>query len=99
MRTRQKFYSTCLITALALMGGAGCKPPGARAMFEGEKLLQAGNSKEAAFQFEQATQHLPMEWRAWNFLGLARHRAGNLEGANQAYKKAVELVGKRRYSS
>jgi tetratricopeptide (TPR) repeat protein len=68
-------------------------------MFEGEKLLQAGNSKEAAFQFEQATQHLPMEWRAWNFLGLARHRAGNLEGANQAYKKAVELVGKRRYSS
>lgn len=99
MGTRQKFYSTCLITALALMGGAGCKPPGARAMFEGEKLLQAGNPKEAAFQFEQATQHLPIEWRAWNFLGLARHRAGNLEGADQAYKKAVELVGKRRYSS
>ena len=99
MGTRQKLYVTCLIAALALVGGVGCKPPGARAMFEGESLLQAGKPKEAAFQFEQATQHLPMEWRAWNFLGLARHRAGNLEGADQAYKKAVELVGKRRYSS
>ena len=99
MGTRQKLYVTCLIAALALVGGVGCKPPGARAMFEGESLLQAGKPKEAAFQFEQATQHLPIEWRAWNFLGLARHRAGNLEGADQAYQKAVELVGKRRYSS
>jgi len=96
MGTRQKLYVTCLIATLALVG---CKPPGARAMFEGESLLQAGKPKEAAFQFEQATQHLPIEWRAWNFLGLARHRAGNLEGADQAYQKAVELVGKRRYSS
>ena len=68
-------------------------------MFRGEGLLQAGKPKEAAIQFEQATQYLPVEWRAWNFLGLARHRAGNLEGADQAYQKAVELVGKRRYSS
>ena len=68
-------------------------------MFKGEDLLQAGKPKEAAIQFEQATQYLPAEWRAWNFLGLARHRAGDLEGADQAYQKAVELVGKRRYSS
>ena len=99
MGTRQKLYVTCLIGALALVGGVGCKPPGARAMFEGESLLQAGKPKEAAFQFEQETQHLPIEWSACNFRGLARHRAGNLEGADQAYKKAVELVGKRRYSS
>ena len=81
------------------MVGTGCKPPGAQAMFEGEGLLQTGKPKEAAIQFEHATQYLPMEWRAWNFLGLARHRAGNLEGADQAYQKAIELVGKRRHSS
>ena len=94
MGTKQKFHCACMLVALVLMGGVGCKPPGARAMFKGEGLLQAGKYKEAAFQFEQATQHLPMEWRAWNFLGLARHRAGDLEGADQAYQKAVELVGK-----
>ncbi len=81
------------------MGGAGCKPPGARALFKGEALLQADKPEEAVIQFEQATRYLPMEWRAWNFLGLARHRVGDLEGAAQAYQKSVQLVGERRYSS
>ncbi len=99
MGTKQKFQCICILAALVLMVGTGCKPPGAQAMFEGEGLLQTGKPKEAAIQFEHATQYLPMEWRAWNFLGLARHRAGNLEGADQAYQKAIELVGKRRHSS
>ncbi|MDP7010273.1 MAG: tetratricopeptide repeat protein [Verrucomicrobiota bacterium] len=99
MGTRQKLNITCLLAVLSLMGGAGCKPPGARALFKGENLLQSDKPKEAVIQFEQATQYLPKEWRAWNFLGMARHRAGDLEGADQAYQKAVELVGKRRYSS
>ena len=75
--------------------GLGCKPPGARALFNGEKLLQAGNVEEAVEEFEEAVGMLPQEWRAWNYLGLARHQAGDFNGAGEAFQKAVQIVGKR----
>ena len=56
MGTKQKFQCICILAALVLMVGTGCKPPGAQAMFEGEGLLQTGKPKEAAIQFEHATQ-------------------------------------------
>ena len=43
-------------------------------MFEGEARLKAGEPKQAVAQFEKAVKLLPGEWRAWNYLGLARHR-------------------------
>jgi tetratricopeptide (TPR) repeat protein len=95
--TRQKI---CAIGLLAVMVGlgVGCKPPGARAMFKGEAMMQAGRAKAAVAQFELATRHLPTEWRVWNFLGMARHRAGDLAGADKAYQEAKRLVGARRFS-
>ena len=95
--TKQNLWVVVLLAMLVL--GAGCKPPGARAMFEGEALLKAGKHEAAVAQFELAAQNLPLEWRAWNYLGLARHRAGDLEGADEAYKEAVRLVGARQFSA
>lgn len=95
--TRQKLCAIGLLAAMVGLG-VGCKPPGARAMFKGEAMMQAGRPKAAAAQFELATRHLPTEWRVWNFLGMARHRAGDLAGADKAYQEAKRLVGARRFS-
>ena len=96
MGTRQILTTAGLLAVLWL--GVGCQPPGAKAMFRGEDLLEAGQPKAAAAKFEEATELLPQEWRAWKYLGLARHRAGDLDGSQEAYQKAIELVGNRRFS-
>ena len=96
MSTRLKSGLLVLLAVLTVWFGTGCKPPGARAMFEGEALLREGKPKQAVTRFEVAVENMPNEWRAWNFLGLARHRSGDLEGARRAYGQAVKLVGDRR---
>ena len=96
MGTRQKFQVIAVCGLLLV--GLGCQPPGARAMFEGEARLKAGEPKQAVAQFEQAVKLLPGEWRAWNYLGLARHRAGDLDGAHEAFQRAMEMAGERRNS-
>ena len=96
MGTRQKFQIIAVCGLLLV--GLGCQPPGARAMFEGEARLKAGEPKQAVAQFEQAVKLLPGEWRAWNYLGLARHRTGDLDGAHEAFQRAMEMAGDRRNS-
>ena len=96
MGTRQKFQVIAVCGLLLLV--LGCQPPGARALFEGEARLKAGEPKLAIAQFEKAVKLLPGEWRAWNYLGLARHRAGGLDGAHEAFQRAMEMAGERRDS-
>ena len=96
MGTRQKFQLIAVCGLLLVW--LGCQPPGARAMFEGEARLKAGEPKQAVAQFEKAVKLLPGEWRAWNYLGLARHRAGDLDGAHEAFQRAMEMAGDRRNS-
>ena len=96
MGTRQKFQYIAVCGLLLLV--LGCQPPGARALFEGEARLKAGEPKLAIAQFEKAVKLLPGEWRAWNYLGLARHRAGDLDGAHEAFQRAMEMAGERRDS-
>ena len=67
-------------------------------MFEGEARLKAGEPKQAVAQFEKAVKLLPGEWRAWNYLGLARHQAGDLDGAHEAFQRAINMAGERRNS-
>ena len=62
MGTRQKFQVIALCGLL--LAGLGCQPPGARAMFEGEARLKAGEAKQAVAQFEQAVALGPDE-RVW----------------------------------
>ena len=96
MGTRQKFQVIAVCGLLLLV--LGCQPPGARALFEGEARLKSGEPKLAIAQFEKAVKLLPGEWRAWNYLGLARHRAGDLDGAHEAFQRAMEMAGERRNS-
>lgn len=96
MGTRQKFHLIAVCGLLLVW--LGCQPPGARAMFEGEARLKAGEPKQAVAQFEKAVKLLPGEWRSWNYLGLARHRAGDLDGAHEAFQRAMEMAGDRRNS-
>ena len=96
MGTRQKFQVIAVCGLLLLV--LGCQPPGARALFEGEARLKAGEPKLAIAQFEKAVKLLPSEWRAWNYLGLARHRTGDLDGAHEAFQRAMEMAGDRRNS-
>ncbi len=96
MGTRQKF--NLFITLVLIVAGIGCKPPGVQALYKGEELLERGEPKAAVVQFKEAVKQLPNEWRAWNYLGLALHRTGDLTGAEQAYRQAVEVAGERRRS-
>ncbi|MAY05784.1 MAG: hypothetical protein CMO72_01175 [Verrucomicrobiales bacterium] len=93
MATRQNLYF--IMIASWAFAGLACKPPGAKALFNGEKLLQKGNAEAAIIEFEKAVQILPEEWRAWNYLGLARHRADDLNGASEAFQKSVKIAGER----
>jgi len=96
MGTRQKF--NLFITLFLVVAGIGCKPPGVQALYKGEELLERGEPKDAVVHFKEAVKQLPKEWRAWNYLGMALHRAGDLAGADQAYRQAVEVAGERRRS-
>ncbi len=95
MGTRLKWTGTTALLA-ALWLGAGCMPPGARAMLEGRDHLEAGRPKQAAEAFAKATRLLPDDWRTWNHLGMAQHRTGDRVAAGKAYQHAIKLMGKDR---
>lgn len=79
-----------LLAVLALVL-AGCTPAGPRALLEGKQLLDAGKLQEAVAKLTLATQVMPTNAPAWNYLGLARHQAGDVPGAEQAYQQALRL--------
>lgn len=74
---------------LALL--AGCTPPGPRALLEGRDLLEAGKYPEAVERLTRATSLLTTNAQAWNYLGLACHRAGDATRAVEAYRRALVL--------
>jgi len=72
---------------------AGCMPPGPRALLDGRKLLDAGRYAQAVDKLLVATR-LPQtktNAQAWNYLGLAYHRAGQPTNAATAYRQALVL--------
>ncbi len=79
-----------LILAMAVLMTA-CAPPGPRALIKGKKLLDAGNYDAAAQELETATSLMPTNASAWNYLGLAYHRAGQGSNAAVAYTRALQL--------
>ena len=79
-----------LILAMAVLMTA-CSPPGPRALLKGKKLLDAGNYAEAAQELKTATSLMPTNASAWNYLGLAYHRAGQGSNAAIAYTHALKL--------
>ena len=71
--------------------GTGCQPAGPSALLEGERLLKMNRPEAAAKQLKKAVQLLPREARAFNFLGVALHRSGQIEKARDAYLEALDL--------
>jgi len=79
-----------LVLAMAVLMTA-CAPPGPRALLKGKKLLDAGNYDKAALELKTATLLMPTNAAAWNYLGLAYHRAGQGTKAAAAYNRALTL--------
>jgi len=83
------FRCGVLLVAL-LLAAAGCTPAGPRALLKGKKYLDQGDNAAAVAQFKTAAELLVTNAAAWNYLGVARQRAGQPEAVN-AYKRALEV--------
>ncbi|HTR42666.1 MAG TPA: tetratricopeptide repeat protein [Pseudomonadales bacterium] len=70
---------------------AGCSPAGTHALLKGKKLLDEGNYADAVDEFKSATEDMPTNAVAWNYLGIAQQHAGQGTDAAQSYQHALEL--------
>ena len=78
-----------LLAAVAL--SSGCTPAGPRALLKGIRLIQEGDYLSAVERLQAATKLLPENAHAWNYLGLAFHRASQPASAERAYRMALDL--------
>ena len=85
----KKNLQTILCSAILVGALLGCAPSGQRFLLEGKRLLDAGRYDQAVEKLTMATSLLPTNAIAWNYLGLAHHRAGQVTNAAQAYQKAL----------
>jgi tetratricopeptide (TPR) repeat protein len=74
--------------ALAL---AGCTPAGPRALLNGKKYLDRGDTAEAVATLKTATTLLATNATAWNYYGVALQRAGQPDDAESAYRRALDI--------
>ena len=86
----QSGFMVFCFAALALVL-PGCTPPGPRALLDGKELLEKGHYAQAVEKLTLATSLLKTNAQAWNYLGLACHRAGDAPRAAQAYRRALDL--------
>lgn len=87
-RAGREFQIFFLLLAVLI---AGCTPPGPRALLDGKRLLDEGKYPQAVERLKIATSLLTTNAQAWNYLGVAHHRAGQPTDAAVAYKKALDL--------
>jgi Flp pilus assembly protein TadD len=87
-RAGREFQIFFLLLAVLI---AGCTPPGSRALLDGKRLLDESKYSEAVEKLKLATSLLTTNAQAWNYLGVAYHRAGQTTNAAAAYKKALDL--------
>lgn len=88
-KNRNAIRAICFAALVGLL--AGCMPAGPRALLDGKNLLEAGRYDKAVEKLTLATQLLATNAQAWNYLGLARHRAGDAGGAVSAYQQALRF--------
>src|SRR6185295_19652079 len=81
----------CLWCACAVLFISGCTPAGPGALLKGERLIREGKYEQALEKLMTATQLLPKEARAWNYLGLAHQGNGQPAEAERAYRAALAL--------
>jgi tetratricopeptide (TPR) repeat protein len=69
----------------------GCGPAGTHALLKGKKMLDEGDYADAADEFKSATEDMPTNAVAWNYLGVAQEHTGQGADAAQSYEHALEL--------
>jgi Flp pilus assembly protein TadD len=85
-------FSVRFLVLLALVVMlAGCGPAGTRALLKGTKYLQEGNYADAVDELQTATEDMPTNAAAWNYLGVAQQHAGQADDAAKSYQRALEL--------
>lgn len=80
-----------LLAATFAVGLTACKPPGPKALLDGQRLLEKGRVPEAVERLEVASELLRTNAHAWNYLGVAYHQAGQGSNAVVAYKRALTV--------
>ena len=83
------FMAGVAVVAVCLV--SGCSPPGPRAVLEGKRLLERGEVPQAIEELKFATQLMPTNALAFNYLGLACHQAGQATEAERAYLRALAV--------
>ncbi len=78
-----------LLTAAVFV--TACSPPGPAALMKGKKLLDAGKTEDAIVELKTAVTLMQTNAAAWNYLGVAYHRAGLLTNAMDAYSQALRF--------
>lgn len=58
----------------------------------GTLLLESGDHPEAVSVFERAVNLRERDYRCWQILGTARYASGDLDGAEFAYRKSIEIA-------
>jgi len=89
--TRNRASLTAVLLLLVIVFVTACGPPGPRALLRGKKFLDAGETDAALKELKVAASLLPTNAVAWNYLGLAYHRAGQSTNAIDAYSRAIKL--------
>lgn len=85
-------FVNILVLALAV-SVAGCAPSASDAMRQGQSFLEKGELAPAVIAFRNAVQADPGALEARVALGDALERSGDLTGAEQQYRRALELGG------
>jgi len=81
------------VAALVVAGWlVSCGHSSTDGLAEGERLLREGKTGKAIQVLKMASTASPEDWRTFNLLGMAHHRAGNHIEAIRAYKKVEALV-------
>lgn len=89
--TRNRVSLNGILLLMVILFITACGPPGPRALLQGRKSLETGRTAEALEELKTAVALLPTNAAAWNYLGVACHRAGLLTNALEAYSRAIKL--------
>src|SRR5262249_52823323 len=88
---RKERWCALILALSCVLFMSGCTPAGPGALLKGERLLREGKYEQALEKLLTATQLLPKEARAWNYLGLAYQGSGQLGEAERSYRAALAL--------
>jgi hypothetical protein len=86
---------TLMVITLAVLSTSAPAQDATQQLAEIQQLLSEGKNAQASAKAEEAVKVYPDVSMSWFLLARARHAAGDLDGAIEAGKRAVEFPGVR----